>query len=145
MDKLTKNIELQLWDFGQNTRTLQESRQEIASGWEDNASRELNSRFFNPHENDSEKSIRFFHDQVDNVKQMENEFVIIETAVEEANKLSGEIDSSLQYSRADIKQAYHTLDECIYSKNQSLDYCKNTQDKLDKLAKLKQLHNSGKY
>ena len=47
-----------IWFIQQCSRELQNFRSDIRSSWEDEASKELNSRYLNPHEDDNQEMIR---------------------------------------------------------------------------------------
>ena len=133
--KNIKEIETHLWSFSQNLRSLIEFREDNSTGWNDNASNELNSRYFNHHEEDSEKSIQFLQNQIESLAKMHDQFLKIDLLIEEANKLSREIEIDLGYSRADIKKSYHSLEDCINTKNESSIVLNKAKVSLDELNK----------
>ncbi len=56
-------MEETLWKFARKNRDLRELRQDIAGIWQDDAARDINSRYLNPHESDAEEVLEALQKQ----------------------------------------------------------------------------------
>ncbi|MBW4635881.1 MAG: hypothetical protein KME30_29575 [Iphinoe sp. HA4291-MV1] len=104
-----------LWYLQQRSRTLQEYRLDNHRRWDDEASRELNSRYFNPHEEDSQQILRSLQQQHDTLNEAHTRLVSAAHLALEANQLSQEISQLLDITQRELQKSY--IDYDVYREN----------------------------
>ncbi len=107
-----------LWYLQQRSRTLQEYRLDNHRRWDDEASKELNSRYFNPHEEDSQQILRSLQQQHTTLKHAHTRLVLAANLALEANKLSAEISHLLDITRQELQKSYRNYD--VYLENHAV-------------------------
>jgi len=117
-NKEINQFDQNLWYFNQYSRVLQEYRDEIAIGWDDSASQEINGRYLNPHRDDSEKVQNNLKDQFAKLAEMNKLLSFISSDMDRTHKLSQEIEMLIKYCKKDIKKSFITLE---VSKEKKLD------------------------
>lgn len=141
LNREISSFEDYFWTYNQTFKSLMEYRQEIASGWDDNASKDVNNRFLNPHGEDSENSIAFFKEQINNLREMNNQLTIIESLIEKVNAISREIEILFNYANIDIKKSYYSLNTSIEKRYKANHWIDKTKKGLKELKELKKAHN----
>src|SRR5688572_14612448 len=99
-------MEEQLWYIDQQTKALQEFRNAIRNLWDDEASRDLNMRYLNPHQDDSGYMVDGFRQQY---KKLLETDTLMDSAVEHAEiaeTLSEAIAELIVFVDEDIQTAY---------------------------------------
>jgi hypothetical protein len=114
------------------SRTECPKSQEYA--WDDNASKELNIRFFNPHAEDSENSLFLFQEQINCLREMDAHLTAIELHLTKINAISREIESLLDHANTDIKKSYYSLNEAIENKHEAIQFIEKASSDLKKVS-----------
>ncbi|ETR65830.1 MAG: hypothetical protein OMM_13652 [Candidatus Magnetoglobus multicellularis str. Araruama] len=66
------SFENEIWYANQHSRRLQDFRDKLRVKWADNASKELNKRYFNPHEQDLSKMLSQYKAERLNLIEMQS-------------------------------------------------------------------------
>jgi len=115
-------FENEIWYVSQHSRKLQEYRDKLRVKWSDNASKELNKRFFNPHEHDITKMLSQFKAERLSLIEMHSyatdAYELSEKIFEDSMKIPGIIE----YVKDDIRRAHNQLDSSIenFSKSKEI-------------------------
>lgn len=104
--KQRSQLEESLWKVKQRSRVLQNYRSEIQKIWQDDAAPEINQRFLNPHEEDSEHSLEALTQQLSYLSESDKNFQKAGQILIESNALSGEIEQLIDFSRQEISRGY---------------------------------------
>jgi hypothetical protein len=104
-----------LWYLQQRSRILQEYRLDNHRRWDDEAARELNSRYFNPHEEDSEQILQSLKQQHATLNDAHARLILAANLALEANKLSAEISQLLDITQQELQKSY--IDYDVYREN----------------------------
>jgi hypothetical protein len=103
-------LEEALWSINQQSRVLQDLRRDIRVVWEDEAARELNGRYLNPHENDDLSMRAQMKEQVELVQQAHNQVRQAEEFGQQAEDFSKTVCERTQFARQDLDSAYSNYD-----------------------------------
>lgn len=106
-------MEDMLWSMTQESRVLKELRQEIGGVWNDDASRELNSRYLDPHENEDSRMLVDLNKQKNALDESDAKLVSAETQGRYAEEYGSLVAESLKASKQDIQSAYGNYDHSI--------------------------------
>ena len=98
------------WSATQQARVLQELRRDVRLVWEDEAAREINSRYLNPHEADDLSLREQIKEQVETLKQAEQKFEVAEDLSRQAEEFSKTVAERNQFARQDLDNAYGSYD-----------------------------------
>lgn len=112
--QLTQMVE-NLWYLQQRGRTLQEYRLDNHRRWDDEAARELNSRYFNPHEEDTQQVLQSLKQQHNKLNEAHSLLIFANDKAEEANKLSEEIAQLLDITQQEMQKSY--INYNVYREN----------------------------
>lgn len=99
-----------IWRMAQQSRVLQELRREIQPVWDDNAAREMDSRYLNPHAGDDERMLEQLRQQQ---ASLESSSVQLTTAQENgrrADELATVVIEQLRFTNQDLQGAYGHYD-----------------------------------
>ena len=118
-----------IWIIQQRTRTLQDYRQDIRSAWDDEASKNLNLRYLNPHEDDNQKALTALKQQQQQLEKTDGEIVKSRQYALEAEKFFQKVEHFLQVNEQEVTQAYHSY-------NLSLEYYAATRSELSQVERL---------
>jgi len=108
-NKELTQYEQSIWYFSQHSRILQEYRDEIAPGWEDSASQDINGRYLNPHREDTEKTQDHLKDHYAKLVEMTKQLEIISSNMDAAYKLSQEVETLVLHCKEDVKKSLSSL------------------------------------
>jgi len=103
-------LEDALWSINQQSRVLQNLRRDIRLVWEDEAARELNARYLNPHEIDDLSTREQMKEQVELVKQAQKQVREAEEFGRQAEDFSKTVCERTQFARQDLDSAYSNYD-----------------------------------
>ncbi len=124
-----------VWTMRQRSRTLQDYRKDIRKPWQDEASKMLNRRYLDPHEDDSQEMVNFLQQQVEGLEKANLELVKAKDYAKEAERYSQQVEYYLELEKQEVKQAYHSYDL-------SLEYYAATQAELPTIERLLNQANS---
>ncbi len=116
-ENVVKNSSDSLWRMGQISRVLQDYRKDIQYQWDDNASKELNLRYLNPHEDEDRKMMNLFQLHEEILKQLIHCISQIHEKFLELNQLWSDLERIKIKIRDEIKNAYANYD--LYKENYS--------------------------
>lgn len=117
--KELNQFEQNVWYFKQYSRILQEYRDEIAIGWDDNASKEINGQYLHPHKDDTERVLINFNDQLEKLFEMNTYLNFISSDLNNTYRLSQEIQKLIRNCKYDILKSLTTLEISIEKKTSS--------------------------
>jgi hypothetical protein len=107
-------LEETLWSMSQQSRVLRDLRKDIGRFWDDEAAREINSRFLNPHEHDDGLMLREMNEQRRLLEQAERE---LEAAIEFARQVdeyAAAVAEKLRFTEQDMDSAYSSFDVYVH-------------------------------
>jgi hypothetical protein len=103
-------VDDELWHLEQQSNRLQAFRQEIQAKWADEAARELNLRYLNPHEQDGASLVANLVQQFDRLGEAATKFDAAEALSLDVETMSATISSQIEYCKQDIT-VFHQLYE----------------------------------
>ena len=103
-------LEEALWSINQQARVLQDLRRDIRLVWEDEAARELNGRYLNPHESDDLSMRQQMKEQVELVNQAHNKVREAKEFGQQAEDFAKTVCERTQFARQDLDSAYSNYD-----------------------------------
>jgi hypothetical protein len=107
---LLNSLDDAIWSLTQASRVLQELRGDISVVWEDEAAREINSRYLNPHEVDALSMRDEMQGQAELLKQADNKLHAAKEFRQQADNLSKTVAERSQFARQDLDNAYSSYD-----------------------------------
>jgi uncharacterized membrane protein YgaE (UPF0421/DUF939 family) len=116
--KLLSNFSDDIWRMSQISRELQEYRKAIQFQWDDEASRELNTRYSNPHEEDDKKMMEMLHAQEKKLDRLNTHLISLYEILIKLNLLSSEVERLLGKVKNEMNRAYANYD--VYKENHSM-------------------------
>ena len=99
-----------LWSVTQQSRVLQDLRRDIRIVWEDEAAREINSRYLNPHEADDLSMREEMKEQSELLKQAGHKVTAANEFGRQVEDLSKTVAERSQFARQDLDNAYSSYD-----------------------------------
>lgn len=99
-----------LWAMTQQSRVLQELRREIQPLWDDEASREINSRYLNPHEDDDRQMLSELAAQKEALDQTDASLAAARAQAVRADELAAEVRDWLGHTEEETNNSYTTYD-----------------------------------
>ena len=106
-----------LWSMTQQSRVLQELRKEIRGVWDDDAARELTSRYLDPHEGEDQQMLTGLNQQSEAITQSEAKLLSAEGHARQAEDHAAVVAESLKAAGQDVDSAYGNYD--IYAQYNS--------------------------
>ena len=103
-------LEEVLWRMGQQSRVLQELRREIMPVWDDNAAREVDSRYLNSHAADDERLLEQLHLQDEPLDQSASQMTAAQEEGRRAEEQAVEVMEQLRFANQDLQGAYGHYD-----------------------------------
>ena len=103
-----------LWSMTQESRALQELRLDIGGFWQDEAARELISRFLDPHETEDQHMLAGLNRQKDALDQSNTRLASAESHGQHAEECSVLIVEGLKSTEQDLQSAYRTYDHYVH-------------------------------
>lgn len=85
-----------LWSITQESRVLRELRKEIRGVWDDEASRELSSRFLDPHESEDQQMLASLAQQKDFLEKSQTKLQSSKTYAQQAEENAQVVVESLK-------------------------------------------------
>jgi hypothetical protein len=107
-------LEETLWSMSQQSRVLQELRQEIGRVWDDEAAREMNSRFLNPHEQDDARMRGAMNDQTELLKRAGRELDSAKDFARQIDECAAAVAERLRFAEQDMDSAYSNFDLYVH-------------------------------
>jgi hypothetical protein len=99
-----------LWSATQQSRVLQELRRDISIVWEDQAARDINGRYLNPHETDDLSMREGISEQAERLKQAKDRCEVAKNLGQQAEEFSLTIAERTKFARQDLVNAYSSFD-----------------------------------
>lgn len=107
---LLNSMDDAIWSITQELRVLQELRRDIRIVWEDEAAREINSRYLNPQEVDALGMRDEMQQQSELLKQADHKLHAAKEFRKQADDLSKTVGERSQFARQDLDNAYSSYD-----------------------------------
>lgn len=104
--KQRSQMEETLWYMEQRSRSLKDYRKDRQRQWDDQASRDINRRYLNPHEEDTQQMLQLLKQQQTLLKQADRQIESARDCRVKIEKLSEEIERLLQFTQQDIQRTY---------------------------------------
>jgi hypothetical protein len=95
-----------LWYTKQQSRLLQEFRQEIQGFWDDEAARDINMRYLNPHQDDDKGMMDGFQGQSNALEEAKVKLSSANEHALQATKLSQEVAELLESTQQEVDIAH---------------------------------------
>jgi hypothetical protein len=99
-----------LWSVTQQSRVLQDLRRDIRIVWEDEAAREVNGRYLNPHETDDLSMREETKEQSELLKQAGQKVTAANEFARQVEEFSKTVAERSQFARQDLDNAYSSYD-----------------------------------
>ncbi len=99
-------MEETLWLMKQHSRQLQDYRKDIRGTWDDEAAKELNSHYLNPHEEDNQDMLKSLQQQQQKLEKAATELIKANEQALEADRRSRQVQHFLELTRQDVNLAY---------------------------------------
>ncbi|HEX7333179.1 MAG TPA: hypothetical protein VF290_16865 [Pyrinomonadaceae bacterium] len=99
-----------LWSAAQQSRVLQDLRRDIRIAWDDEAAREINSRYLNSHEADDLSIREEIKEQDELLKQADHKVDTSQKLSRQAEDFSKTAGERSQFARQDLDNAYSSYD-----------------------------------
>ena len=99
-----------LWRMVQQSRVLQELRREIQPVWDDNAAREVDNRYLNPHAGDDERLLEQLHLQDESLDQSAMQLTAAQEDDQRAAEQAVVAMEQLRFANQDLQGAYGHYD-----------------------------------
>ena len=103
--KQRSQLEESIWKFKQRSRILKNHRQDIQTIWRDDLATEINGRYFSPHEEDSQQSLKALAKQLSFLNESDTKLQLAGQLILGANRLSEEIEKSITFAHQDISRS----------------------------------------
>lgn len=107
---LLNSLDDAIWSITQELRVLQDLRRDIRVVWEDEAAREINSRYLNPHEVDALSMRDELQEQAELLQQADQKLDAAKEFSRQADNLSIAVAERNQFARQDLDNAYSSYD-----------------------------------
>jgi len=104
-------MEDEIWYMKQQSRVLQEFRREIQGFWDDEAAREMNVRYLNPHEDDDTQMTTGLDGQQNALQEAQVKLTSASEHALRAEKLSVEVLEQLELAEQDVSIAYQFYEQ----------------------------------
>ena len=102
-----------LWSMAQESRTLQELRKDIRGVWQDEAARELASRYLDPHEDEDQQMLAGLNHQKDSLDQSKAKLVLAENQARQAEEYAALVAEGLKSTKQELQSAYGNYDTYV--------------------------------
>lgn len=104
--KQKSQMDDEFWKLKQRARLLQDCRKELRGIWQDDAAFEINKRYFQPHEEDSQELFSKLSQQLEALQNADEELAKASHHGVEVNKLLEDAEKFREFAQQDIKRAY---------------------------------------
>jgi septal ring factor EnvC (AmiA/AmiB activator) len=95
-----------LWSMTQESRVLQDLRGEIRGIWDDEAARELTSRYLDPHESEDQQMLAGLNQQKDSLDKSQANLESAETYARQAEEHAEVVTERLKSTEQEVSSAY---------------------------------------
>jgi glutamine synthetase adenylyltransferase len=95
-----------LWSMKQESRVLQELRKEIRGIWDDEAARELTSRYLDPHESEDQQMLAALNQQNDSLDASQAKLGSAETYARQVEEHAEVVAERLKSTEQEVSSAY---------------------------------------
>ena len=129
------HMEDMLWSMTQESRTLQDLRKDIRGIWQDEAARELNGRYLDPHETEDQQMLAGLNRQKDALDQSRVELASAENSARQVEEYGTFVDEGLKSIEQKLQNLYENYE--TYTR-----YHPQARSKLPEIKKLLDLANS---
>lgn len=103
-------LEEALWSLSQQERALQDLRRDICHVWNDEAAREINSRYLNPHESDVSRMQTALNKQKELLEQASQKLESTRELAQRIEECAVVIAEKLRFVEQDMDNAYSNYD-----------------------------------
>jgi hypothetical protein len=103
-----------LWSMEQESRTLQELRKDIGGIWQDEASRELTSRYLDPHETEDQTMLAGLDHQKEALDNSEARLASAATHGRHAEEYSVLVMDGLKSTEQELQNSYGSYDQYVH-------------------------------
>ncbi|HBB89485.1 MAG TPA: hypothetical protein DC047_17915 [Blastocatellia bacterium] len=107
-------MEETLWFMAQRSRTLQALRKDIHHVWDDEAAREINSRYLNPHETDSDRMAIGLREQNGHLKTAEQHLELANSLELQIDECAAVVEEKLRFAEQDMDGSYSNYDQYVH-------------------------------
>jgi hypothetical protein len=110
----TNGLAETLWSMSQRSRTLQELRKDIRLVWDDEAAREINSRYLNPHESDDVRMSVTLNDQSEHLRTAEQHLDLANSLELQIDECAAVVADKLRFANQDLDSSYSDYDQYVH-------------------------------
>jgi hypothetical protein len=103
-------LEETLWLLSQQSRALQDLRRDISHVWNDEAAREINSRYLNPHESDDSRMQMALNNQKELLEQAGQMLESTKEFAQQIEECAAVVTEKLRFAEQDMDNAYSNYD-----------------------------------
>lgn len=103
-----------LWSMTRQSRSLLDLRKNIQGIWQDEAARELTSRYLDPHETEGQRMLTNLNQQKDTLEQASARLTSAEKYGQQAEELALQVNEGIQSTEQELKSAYGNYDTHIH-------------------------------
>jgi hypothetical protein len=111
---VTNDMEEALWSMSQRSRRLQELRQDIRHVWDDEAAREINGRYLNPHETDNVQMAVALNEQNVGLRAAEQHLGLADSLELQIDECAAIVEEKLRFARQDLDGSYSNCDQYVH-------------------------------
>ena len=108
-------MEETLWSMSQRSRMLQDLRKDIRPVWDDEAAREINSRYLNPHETDNVRMAEALNEQNEHLKAAEQHLELANGLELQIAICAAEVAEKLRFAEQDLDGSYSNYDQFVHN------------------------------
>jgi len=99
-----------LWAMTQKSQVLRELRKDIRGVWQDEAARELTSRYLDPHESEDQQLLAGLNQQKDTLDQAQAKLVSAENYARRAEEYAALVAEGLKSTEQELQSVYSNYD-----------------------------------
>jgi hypothetical protein len=107
-------LEETLWLMSQQSRVLQDLRKDVSRVWDDEAAREVNSRYLNPHEQDDARMRGEMDEQRQLLERAGRELESAKEFAQQADECAAAVAEKLRFAEQDMDSAYSNFDLYVH-------------------------------
>lgn len=107
---VVRTLEETLWPLSQQSRSLQDLRRDISHVWNDEAAREINSRYLNPHEGDNSRMQTALNKQKELLEQASQKLESTKEFAQQIEECAAVVTEKLRFVEQDMDNAYSNYD-----------------------------------
>ncbi|MBA3531140.1 MAG: hypothetical protein H0T73_04375 [Ardenticatenales bacterium] len=101
----------ELWYIEQQSRVLQEFRGQVSTHWDDEASREINLRYLDPHHLDDAKMLAALRQQHTALDEGEHKLGVVRDIALTIEEVSVAIEEYLESCKQEVRICYQLLEQ----------------------------------